>query len=194
MATYVARSRIDGAGGGLFAGRAYRRGEAIGRYRGVAVTGAQIATHAVVRGYILRVGGGYVDASDLRGRLRLQDGRLVDTNAYGPREWAALDQRGVEWVGAASIERFANHSTAPNAVFRGSALRAKRPIAPGEEIVVNYGPAFFKDAHSDACARCSRPGALICCDVCWRAWHAKCAAEPRRANLPAIWVCPACRR
>ena len=86
---------------------------------------------------------GHIDATDPDGRLQLESGKHVDTHKFEERDWSCLAERGVRWVGIASLARFANHSTHPNARMSGDKFKAVKNIALDEEITINYGPKFM---------------------------------------------------
>ena len=195
MRLYVAKSRIPSAGGGLFADEPIPRGALIGRYTGVDVSIDSLRHSRVVRGYVCAVGSKLIDASDEEGRLVLRDGTRVDCHRFTQRDWDRFTERGVGWEGVANLLRFANHAVGGNARLVGAGLRARRAIRPHEEITYNYGSRFFQDVHDDVCSACSVAGGkLVCCDMCTRAYHLACVGIASARLVPAIWVCPACRR
>lgn len=144
---YVRQSRIDGAGGGLFSGRALAADEYLSTYKGVHVKAAAMRAPGYPRGYILRVGPKYVDGRDLEsGRLRLADGTVVDVGAFTHADWGRLGSVGIEWVGSADLSRFVNEAVQDhNVIFRGGKLYTLREIPPDTELVVYaYGGDFWK--------------------------------------------------
>jgi hypothetical protein len=139
---YVKESLVKGAGGGLFAGKRFRGGECITKYVGRRVPSRNLSREVMQRGYVVRSSSGYVDTHNASGRLRLRGGEVVDTHHYSQREWARLETVGVAWEGRGSLARFANHSNTPNARIKGLRILAKRDVIAGDEITVNYGPAY----------------------------------------------------
>ena len=49
-------------------------------------------------------------------------------------------------------------------------------------------------AHGDVCHACNRPGLLLCCDGCYRAFHMNCIDPPMEqdAVLDEAWYCYIC--
>lgn len=152
-ALYVAPSSLGpAAGGGLFALRPIARGEWLGPYAGVRVRKADVDAPGFVRGYVMRIGGGYVDARDPAGRLVTACGRRVDVSDFGAAEWRKFKSdgmRGVAWEGAANLLRFVNaggpsqRNCALTRHNKKVGLRAARDIAAGEELFMNYGPGYW---------------------------------------------------
>ena len=139
LGIYVAKSDIEGAGGGVFARRRFEMNEVVAEYRGQRVTTAELRGASVNKTYILRGAQGYINALDPEGRLLLNTGRLVNTHKFTNGDWSQLNGHGVSWVGDATLARFANDSRNPNARIRGNNFVAKRVILPEEEITINYG-------------------------------------------------------
>jgi hypothetical protein len=137
---YVSRSRIVGAGGGLYANQRFGYKDTIAVYQGRRVPREEVRDADTNTAYMLRTTRGYLDGHDPAGRLLLDTGLKLNTHAMSNTDWLQLQGRGVRWLGLASLARFANHSTHPNARFKGTSLVAKRPIAPNEEITINYSP------------------------------------------------------
>ena len=198
MVLVVARSRIPGGGGGLFTTRPIRKGACFAPYTGTP-NGPQIGRP---RGYILYASNQYIDAFDERGRLLTRSGRLLDTNKFSQADWDAFHDVGIAWKGVASLARFANHSTtASNAKYCNKSrcsgvvsLVAQRDIRAGEEILCQYGSAYWRDVWQDECSVCGKGGNMLCCDACDRAFHPRCVGEsddPRKVR--STWVCPHCR-
>ena len=145
-AMYVKQSGIDGAGGGLFSGRALAADEYLSTYKGVHVKAATMRAPGYMRGYIMRVGPKYVDGRDLEsGRLRLADGTVVDVSAFTHDDWGRLGAVGIEWVGRANLCRFVNKAEQDhNVIFRSGKLYTLREIPPDTELVVSaYGGDFW---------------------------------------------------
>ena len=144
---YVAQSTVPYSGGGAFAAVALGKGEWICRYAGWPVPASVVRSDpACQAGYVKRVGGPYIDARDTDGRLRLADGRLVDTHAFSHADWEALSMRGVEWEGAAELSRFIQQApldTPANVVLRGSDVVATADIPPGGELFADYGAKYW---------------------------------------------------
>jgi SET domain-containing protein len=71
------------------------------------------------------------------------------------------DERAIDFTHSTDPMRYTNHSCAPNArlsIRQGRVeFYARREIAPGEEITVNYGPTHHEG--SLAC-RCCAPGCV----------------------------------
>ena len=189
---YVKESSISG--GGLFCTRDTPKGAVIGEYTGARISKEDLKHSRVPRGYVINFGNEFIDASDVsNGRLVLQNGQKVDTNALTQRGWSRLEGRGVRWIGSGSIVRFANHSTTPNCKLQGRNLIAKRTIKAHEELVWNYGRSFFNDVHSDVCDVCNGVGSLLCCDMCTRAFHFKCVGL-KPADVSTLWFCKTCSK
>jgi hypothetical protein len=142
-ATFVARSRIEGGGGGLFASRRFEEKEVIGLYVGKNIAAGKLSDFIVRRGYVLKWTRGFLDTFNTSGRLQLLSGVIVDTNSYSSEDWERLPALGVGWVGTGSLARFANHSSRCNARIKGLKIVAKGAISPGEEITVNYGRGYW---------------------------------------------------
>ena len=142
-ATFVAKSRIEGGGGGLFASRRFEDREVIGLYAGRNIAASKLSDSIVRRGYVLKWTRGFLDTFNASGRLQLLGGELVDSNSFTDEDWARLPALGVAWVGNSSIARFANHSNRCNARIKGLRVVAKGAISPGEEITVNYGRGYW---------------------------------------------------
>jgi hypothetical protein len=142
-ATFVAKSRIEGAGGGLFASRRFQDKQVIGQYVGRKVPRSKLSDSIVSRGYVLKWTRGFLDTFNASGRLQLLSGELVDSNSFSSEDWVRLPALGVGWVGNSSLARFANHSYRSNARLKGLNLVAKGAISAGEEITVNYGQGYW---------------------------------------------------
>ncbi|KAI9725136.1 MAG: hypothetical protein M1828_003478 [Chrysothrix sp. TS-e1954] len=70
-------------------------------------------------------------------------------------------------------------------------ISSGRHEAPVEE----DGPESPGDAvHGDVCHACGRPGLLLCCDGCYRAFHMSCVDPPMEqdAVLDEAWYCYIC--
>jgi hypothetical protein len=138
---YVKQSLIPGAGGGLFAGQPFKKGDTISIYAGSRVPAACLSNTAIARGYVIRARG-YIDTYNESGRLQLSSGEVVNTNNFSAKQWASLKSVGVAWVGRSSLARYANHSNASNARMKGLRILAKRDVLAGEEVTVSYGPGY----------------------------------------------------
>ena len=102
-ATFVAKSRIEGAGGGLFASRRFKDKQVIGQYVGRKVPRSKLSDSIVSRGYVLKWTRGFLDTYNSSGRLQLLGGEIVDSNSFTTEDWARLPSLGVAWVGNSSI-------------------------------------------------------------------------------------------
>ena len=102
-ATFVAKSRIEGAGGGLFASRRFQDKEVIGQYVGRKVPRSKLSDSIVSRGYVLKWTRGFLDTFNASGRLQLLSGELVDSNSFSSEDWVRLPALGVGWVGNSSL-------------------------------------------------------------------------------------------
>jgi hypothetical protein len=142
-ATFVAKSRIEGGGGGLFASRRFEDKEVIGLYVGRNIAAAKLSDSIVSRGYVLKWTRGFLDTYNSSGRLQLLGGEIVDSNSFTTEDWARLPSLGVAWVGNSSIARFANHSFRSNARIKGLKIVAKGAISAGDEITVSYGRGYW---------------------------------------------------
>ena len=105
---YVKASEVHG--GGVFASGPLRRGERIAKYTGITVAKETMGAPGYRHGYVMRVGGRFVDARDPDGRLVLQDGTTVNVHCFTAADWAALPAVGVRWEGAANLSRFINQT------------------------------------------------------------------------------------
>ena len=100
-----------------------------------------------------RHGRGVFTAADVEPGAVLEDCPVL---VVPPAEWDALCSTGLaahafEWQGGAALAlgltSLLNHSDEPNAAYEMDleglrlTVRAIRPIAPGEEITINYGGA-----------------------------------------------------
>jgi hypothetical protein len=101
---------------------------------------AQVSDAESIKSYMLRCTRGFIDGRDPDGRLLLDTGVKLNTHSMSDSDWSQLYGRGVSWLGCATLARFANHSTRPNARFIDTRIVAKRTIEPDEEITVNYRP------------------------------------------------------
>lgn len=65
-----------------------------------------------------------------------------------------------------------------------SKKRKRIPSSPASRsIIINY----------DLCNCCAKPGELVCCDFCPRAYHSRCIPSLRKRGLPlGKWKCPQC--
>lgn len=94
-----------------------------------------------------------VRRSPIHGRGLFAAGKIPKGAYLGTYEGVVTDRDGcyVLWVeneahdGTYGVRgqnsmRFVNHSSTPNAEFDAEALHSLRPIKPGEEITVDYGP------------------------------------------------------
>ena len=142
-ATFVAKSGIEGGGGGLFASRRFACKEVVGLYVGRKLAAVDLTDSIARRGYALNCNRGFIDTFNASGRLQLLSGELVDTHGFTDADWSRLAALGVAWVGRSSLARFANHSYRSNARIKGLKIEAKRAIQPGEEITVNYGRGYW---------------------------------------------------
>jgi hypothetical protein len=144
---YVRQSTINGAGGGLFAGRLLGQGEYLGKYTGQTLPSARMQwpSSRCRHGYLMRTGAGIIDAYDVRGRLRLADGRLVDVHDYTHADWGALGSVGLKWEGHTNLLRFINCRQPRNVTLgKGGHLTVAEDIPRGTELVVgNYGKDFW---------------------------------------------------
>ena len=153
---YVQKSGIAGGGGGAFAAVDVGAGESIAKYADDPVKAAALRDGSVEGGYVVRVGGPYIDARDVDGRLRLADGQLIDTHSL---DWSRFSQRGVDWEGAAELSRFLQHrpdGADASAAVRGSDVVALRPIAANDEVFIDYGSRFWgtRSKLPDTCLVC----------------------------------------
>ena len=196
---YVKKSSINGAGGGLFTSLPIRKGTFIGIYSGIRVSKATAMDSNYTRGYLLDVGSHYIDARDPLGRLVMNDGRLVNSHDQTDAWWSKLRGRGVGWKGAANLMRYANSADRTarqnNLVIRKgvSGYVASRDVKAGDELLASYGPSFWNSPNDVLCWRCDKPGFLVECDRCTRAWHLNCCGVKKKENLPrGKWYCPSC--
>ena len=114
-ATFVAKSGIEGGGGGLFASRRFADKEVVAIYVGRKIASVNLSDSIARRGYVLKCSSGYLDTYNASGRLQLLSGELVDANSFTDADWSRLAALGVAWVGSSSLARFANHSYRSNA-------------------------------------------------------------------------------
>jgi hypothetical protein len=105
----VRRSSQTNGGGGLFAVSFIPKGSYVVEYKGCLLK-ANDFEYDYDRSYILQAGSRYIDARDPAGRLRMADGQLVNVHQFRQKDWEALDQDGVDWVGEASLARFINEA------------------------------------------------------------------------------------
>ena len=116
----VKKSRIRGIGKGLFALRTIYAGDTIGPYTGQMLNDAQCHTEPYVHSHYTL--------------------------------WLCKDQNIVAEGETASYTRYINHSDRPNARFlvstrwKKARVAAIKRIRPGEEIFLDYGPAFWEAA------------------------------------------------
>jgi hypothetical protein len=54
--------------------------------------------------------------------------------------WVMRDDGSEIGIEGSNALRYLNHSSKPNAEFRGADLHAVRTIGPGEELTIDYGP------------------------------------------------------
>lgn len=203
---HVRPSGIPGAGGGLYASVALRKGECLGRYEGRRLSAAEaLGDPHFVRGYLMQVGSGYVDGRDPAGRLVLDDGSEVDVSRWTDAEWRrrlGRGGRGVAWRGVANLMRFVNAGdrggTPANCVLTrtcgGTGFKTKWDVACGEELLANYGGSYWGTANDDTCSKCILPGLLLECDGCTRSYHLKCAGVKKGAVPKGKWYCPSCKK
>lgn len=114
----IRASTIAGAGLGLFAEVAFMEDDPIGRYTGELITFEELAAGRFAGSdYLLAVSRRFLIAGE------------------GPR---------------ANHTRYINHSDEPNALlvvstrWKTARFVATRSIAPGEEILFNYGPVYWR--------------------------------------------------
>ena len=53
---------------------------------------------------------------------------------------------------------------------------SESPAAPGWRI--------------DECGICGKPNQLVCCDLCFRAYHLSCLGQ---SAVEGVWLCPRCK-
>jgi len=181
---FVAQSTVPYSGGGAFAAVAICNGEWICRYTGRPVPASVVRSDpACQAGYVKRVGGPYIDARDPHGRLRLADGRLVDTHAFTHADWEALPMRGVAWEGAAELSRFIQQAplgVRANVLLRGSDVVATADVPPGAELFADYGGLYWGErlARRITCPICLEDECYLRklqrCNHCERYTHLGC--------------------
>ena len=101
-------------------------------------------------GYIMHLGGRYIDARDPDGRLVLNTGGQVDVSCISGDGWRTLEESGcvgVAWVGTASLIRFVNDPRGSaymaNCTVCKGYLRLLHPVGAGEELLMHYGEKSF---------------------------------------------------
>ena len=198
---YVKQSDVPHSGAGAFAARALKAGDWIDRYTGTRVKAEVMRALKYERGYILRVGGSYVDARDPNGRLRLSDGTLVNPHTFEQEEWAAIaDNPGVAWEGEANLCRFIQHSRKPNAKFEGSDIVCLKPIERDGEVKIDYGKDFWgrRLKKQKKCGVCLEDEVyeqlLWQCNGCNNFCHKGCIHEWLQCTPSSVMPhCPQCR-
>jgi len=146
---YIKKSNIPQAGGGVFTSTMLSCNLALMQYTGIKVKAAVMRAAGYKRGYVMRVGGPYIDARDPEGLLVLEDGSKISVHEFGEHDWAALPSRGVRWEGTANLSRFINEASgtaSPNLVYHDGWWRTTRTIQAHEELLVStYGDGFWAE-------------------------------------------------
>ena len=144
---YIKKSSLEGAGGGAFASRVLPANHRLSQYTGIPVKAKEMRASGYIRGYIMRVGGPYIDARDPDGLLMLQDGREISVHQFTDADWASLDYIGVGWRGAANLSRFINQASGDaeaNVVYRDGWWTTTKPVDAHQELLVSsYGSDFW---------------------------------------------------
>ena len=134
----VRRSKVDGAGWGVYTSVPHKRGAVICVYGGK--RGASDPIYTMQCGSVVR------SPLDPNGRLRWADGALSEPMKALPPPGPDDDRVGVEYLpgdNCSNMARFINHGTDANLrIGKCFKLVARRPIAPGEELLFNYGRAY----------------------------------------------------
>lgn len=199
----IRASSIPGSGGGVFyAGTVeIKRGTLLGYYGGANVKEEDGQTHD----YAIDGGRNPIDPE---GRLRMNDGSIVDSNKWSSQDWNQnTNQRvfGVEWISGENREkyrnlvpanwtRFMNTATGiflnVNMVTSGTQAAQKynayafvscQPIYPGDELFWSYGSNWLKSrgiAHKEPNATVARPN--------WSMWPYLYAEEEDHVTDQAI--------
>ena len=103
-----------------------------------------------------------------------------------------------QWEPAATVPGQGKLTRAQVAALPPSGVWAGLPQVGQQETAEQHQPVPLKRAvmgNDDECARCHRPGLLVCCDGCVLAFHRKCldADEGGWSDLP-FFFCTACSR
>jgi uncharacterized protein len=117
------------------------------------------------------------------------EGRVLttpETIALGPDRIFALQVGTTEFVDLMPPARYLNHSCDPNAgIVRDRVLIALRPIAPGEEIRLDYSTAMREDHWTMEC-RC---GEYLCRRVVLAFQHLPPITQNRYLQLGIVQHC-----
>lgn len=105
-------------------------------------TGRRVCNAPNDSAYLMQCGKkGLIDAADPNGRIVWENGELSDPVGT----LLPCDRVGVDYCGKnASIARFVNHGIPPNVRLAGGAYKVLRDLAPGEQLLTNYGRSYWK--------------------------------------------------
>ena len=123
MKVSIGISAIPGAGKGLFAEENIKRGQLIMKVTGERFTPVQVNEHHHENNYLLELNDGTGDCIDVTGGARY-----------------ANDAKGIN-----AVEGFYNNAQFCSAEDHSMYLAATRTILKGQEIMVNYGKAYWKE-------------------------------------------------
>ena len=108
----IRKSQIPSGGGGAFTTVMIPCGACVGFYKGARSNVQEQREKDFDNHYLFDGEAGGRNAYDPDGRLRLDSGEVVNVHGWGTKEWNALQNDGVEWIGkCATWTRFINHAS-----------------------------------------------------------------------------------
>ncbi|QKX59434.1 uncharacterized protein TRUGW13939_06568 [Talaromyces rugulosus] len=75
-----------------------------------------------------------------------------------------------------------------------STPRVGSPLLVGSRSIIEYEWANAGKPHNFICSRCRKPGNLLDCATCCRAYHVACLPAPPGEEGAGSWSCPPCQQ